>query len=183
MKRIEERRKGRGSEKPASEGPVDMLTKFFEGHEEDPEKFTAQDVLMGAYGNIIAGADTTWISLNAILYNLLKNPGSLIKLQHEIDTKARNGEISNPITWKEAKTMPYLQAVIREGQRLFPAAGFPLWRNIPEGGATLCGRFFPAGVGIPNSPLNTPSLTPHPDDCRYKQLGRPPQPRSLRSGP
>jgi Cytochrome P450 len=39
--------------------------------------------------------------------------------------------------------MPYLQAVIKEGQRMFPATGLPLWRVVPEHGVTMSGQFFP----------------------------------------
>ena len=46
--------------------------------------------------------------------------------------------------------MPYFQAVIKEAMRLHPATGLPLWRVVPEGGATISGRYFPAGevVGV-----------------------------------
>ncbi|KAM0424925.1 hypothetical protein ACHAPT_009726 [Fusarium lateritium] len=46
--------------------------------------------------------------------------------------------------------MAYLQACIKEGMRLHSATGLPLWRVVPEGGAEVCGRFFPGGsvVGI-----------------------------------
>jgi len=118
LKRIAERK---AEEKPPSEGPQDMLSKFLDGHAKDPEKFTDWDVLMGTFGNIVAGADTTWISLNAVMYYLLKNPRSFEKLREEIDGIAKSGAISDPVTFKESQTMPYLQAVIREAQRMFPA--------------------------------------------------------------
>jgi hypothetical protein len=59
---------------------------------------------------------------------------------------SKGGAISDPIKFGEAQKMPYLQAVIKEGQRMYPAAGLPLWRVVPEPGATLCGKFFPPGV-------------------------------------
>lgn len=134
------------------EGPPDMLTKFLHSHAEDPARFTDWDVVMGSFGNIVAGADTTWVTICAILYFLLKNPEKLRKLRHEIDEMASRGSISNPVRFKETQGMQYLQAVIKEAMRLFPATGLPLWRVVPEPGATLSGRFFPAGtvVGINN---------------------------------
>lgn len=42
--------------------------------------------------------------------------------------------------------MEYLQASIKEALRLHPATGLPLARVVPEGGATLSGTYFPAGV-------------------------------------
>lgn len=44
--------------------------------------------------------------------------------------------------------MPYLQACIQEGLRVHPATGLPLVRLVPEGGATISGRFFPPGVSL-----------------------------------
>lgn len=44
--------------------------------------------------------------------------------------------------------MLYLQAVIKEALRMHPATGLLLWRVVPEGGAELCGKFFPAGTAV-----------------------------------
>lgn len=186
IKRIEERK---NKEKSLEDGPKDFLTKYLEGRANDPVKFTDYDVVMGAFGNIIAGADTTWITLNAILYYLLKNPQCLQKLQQEIDEKTAKGELSDPVPWKEAKYMPYLQAVIKEGQRIFPATGLPIFRYVPDGGATICGKYFPAGVStvrpILTSPGESPPLTigGYVDRSRRQQLGSPPQHQSLRPRP
>lgn len=133
-------------ERPA--GPVDMLTRYTQAHKENPEWFTEYDLLNNAYANIVAGADSTWISLNGIFYNLLKYPTTLAKLRAEIDEMAALGKTSKPLTYREAQQMPYLQAVIKEGQRMWPATGTPLWRIVPAPGATICGRFFPAGVCV-----------------------------------
>lgn len=132
-------------------GPMDMLTRYTEAQREKPESFTDADVLLGAYANIVAGADTTWISLNGILYNLLKYPKTLQKLRDELDQATASEKISNPITYRQAQQMPYLQAVIKEGQRIWPATGTPLWRIVPQPGVTLCGTFFPPGVRMPFS--------------------------------
>lgn len=46
--------------------------------------------------------------------------------------------------------MPYLQACIKEGLRMHPATGLPLARVVPNGGTTICGRYFPEGVSQRN---------------------------------
>jgi cytochrome P450 len=129
--------------------PQDFLSKWLGFHAEDPMRFTAYNVVVGMTANIIAGSDTTSTTLSAILYNMLKNPSTLAKLREELDTFQQNGQISSPITFKESQTMPYFQAVIKEAQRLHPATGLPMPRVVPEGGATLCGTFFPQGVRTP----------------------------------
>ena len=46
--------------------------------------------------------------------------------------------------------LPYLKACVKEGMRVHPSVGFPLPREVPEGGRDIAGKYFPAGckVGI-----------------------------------
>jgi cytochrome P450 len=143
IKQISERQ---AQQMSASEGPPDILTRLLDTKDQDPEKYTDWHVIMGAFTNIVAGADTSWVSLNGILYHLIRNPESLRKLRKEIDDMSSKGALSNPAKFGEAQRMLYLQAVIKEGIRVYPATGFPLWRTVPEPGVTLCGNFFPPGV-------------------------------------
>lgn len=124
----------------------DFLTKFLAKHASDSDNFTAYHVLSGCVSNMVAGSDTTAISLSAVLYYLLKKPSCLAKLQEEVDQLTSRGELSYHPTFKESQQMPYLQAVIKEALRLHPATGLPLERVVPEGGATISGQFFPEGV-------------------------------------
>jgi cytochrome P450 len=121
---------------------MDFLTKFFAKNAEDPERFTMYHVSAGCVSNMVAGSDTTAISLSAILYYLLKSPQTFDKLRQEVDAQHGKGNIM----FKESQEMPYLQAVIKEALRMHPATGLPLERVVPEGGVTMCERFFPAGV-------------------------------------
>ena len=124
----------------------DMLDRYLEFHVADPKYFTKNDVLIGASTSIVAGADTTWISLGSVMYYLHKNPKTLEKLRHEIDRMSQDRTISDPVTFEEERKMPYLNAVIKEAQRMHSPTGFPLCRVVPDSGATLCGRYSTAGV-------------------------------------
>ena len=98
-----------------------------------------------------AGSDTTAASLSSIMYHLYRDPTALQRLRDEIDERSAAGKISDPVKFHESKEeMPYLQAVIKEAIRIYPAVGLPLLRVVPEGGADLCGHSFPEGtvVGI-----------------------------------
>ncbi|TID06772.1 Pisatin demethylase [Colletotrichum higginsianum] len=127
-----------------------FLSKFLAKHSNNPDEYSNFHVLTGCASNMFAGSDTTGISLSAILYNLLKNPDSMGRLREEIDDFTRRGELSQAPSFKETQKMPYLQAVIKEALRVHPAVGLPWERVVPEGGATIGGRFFPEGsiVGI-----------------------------------
>ncbi|KAK6715054.1 hypothetical protein SNK04_005980 [Fusarium graminearum] len=147
-------RESQTSPKPvAAENEVttqDFLTKFLAKNLADPQNFTQHHVLMGCTSNMVAGSDTTAISLSALFYHLIKNPACMEKLRNEIDQLTSRGELSKAPTFKESQQMTYLQAVIKETLRIHPATGLPLERVVPEGGATIAGRFFPENtiVGV-----------------------------------
>lgn len=127
--------------------PQDFLEKLLIANKKDPDKTTSYHVYIMGLSNIIAGSDTTAVSLSGILYYLLKNPETLAKLRQEIQRLGEEGKCSSPnVTFAESQEMPYLQAVIKEAMRLHPATGLPLWRKVPEGGAEVCGQYFPAGT-------------------------------------
>ena len=130
------------TQKPA----VDFLTKFFAKNAQDPEAFSMYHLAMGCVSNMVAGSDTTALSLSAVLYHLLKNPHTFNTLRQEIDSQKEEGNHSQHITFKASQDMPYLQAVLKEALRIHPAAGLPLERVVPPGGANICDRFFPEGV-------------------------------------
>ena len=96
--------------------------------------------------NIGAGSDTTGISLSTIIYHLIQKPECMKKLREELDTAARDGKLSHPVTFWEGQNLPYLQAVIKEALRLHPAVGTILARVVPQSGATLAGTYFSQGV-------------------------------------
>lgn len=130
--------------------PRDFLSKFLDSHEADPTKFTERDINIGLIGNIIAGSDTNASALTAILYCLLKHPRCFAKLREEISSSRHVGELSSPPTFKQTQSLPYLQAVVQESMRLFPAVGLPLQRVVPPGGVQISGHFISAGsvVGV-----------------------------------
>ncbi|KAF4535861.1 Cytochrome P450 [Lasiodiplodia theobromae] len=140
QERVESNKKGK---RPESD---DFLTKVLRLHEEQPHSFGMEDVLITCSANVVAGSDTTSISLSAIMWGLIKNPEAMTKLRSEVDEKLAKGEISEPVTFAEAQKLPYLQAVIQEGLRTHPATGLPLGRVVPEGGVRIAERFFPGGT-------------------------------------
>lgn len=99
---------------------IDFLTKFIARNSQDPHSFTSFHVLAGCVSNMVAGSDTTAISLSAILYYLLKRRDCFEKLREEVDEQTKQSR-DQYITFKDSQNMPYLQAVIKEALRVHPA--------------------------------------------------------------
>ncbi|KAI9877261.1 MAG: hypothetical protein M1830_004417 [Pleopsidium flavum] len=119
----------------------DFLSRFIEAKYQDPD---IPDWFLTAWttSNVLAGSDTTAILLRSIFYFLLKHPQTLYHLESELQQAADEGKLSNPVTWKESRSLPYLDACVKEAGRLHPAIGLPLERVVPAGGADICGQRF-----------------------------------------
>ncbi|KAI0123266.1 cytochrome P450 [Xylariales sp. AK1849] len=102
--------------------------------------------------NIQAGGDTTSILATVTIYYLLKNPASLTKLIQEIESAAKEGRISKIVTWKEAQSLTYLDACVKEASRLHPPIGFPIERIVPETGLEVDGYIIPSGTRVAMNP-------------------------------
>lgn len=146
-KRAEDEKKGATAHK--LDAPRDFLDLAMDA-EEDPEKgMTKYNVFMMGMSNVIAGSDTTAVSLSSVLYHLLKYPRTMALLRAEFDQAITDGRMTpDRLTFKESQSLPYLQACIKEGLRLCSATGLPLFRVVPAGGVEIDGKFFPEGTEI-----------------------------------
>jgi len=117
---------------------------------------------------MIAGSDTTATAVRATLLHIISSPRVYATLQAEIDSAITSSHIIPPspaiITYAQALQLPYLQAVIYEGLRIWPPFnGFP-FKVVPANGDFFeCGDdsdgrkkrlFVPAGTRVaPNTPV------------------------------
>ncbi|KAL4933001.1 cytochrome P450 [Aspergillus undulatus] len=102
-------------------------------------KLDYDDIFSTLNGNIVAGADSSALTLSAVVYYLARHPHARETLRREVDEQPEG-----PISFASCQAMPYLQAVIKETLRLHPATGMILPRVVPSEGATIAGQFFPA---------------------------------------
>ncbi|KAK0645202.1 Cytochrome P450 monooxygenase [Lasiodiplodia hormozganensis] len=98
--------------------------------------------------NVFAGSDTTATSLRAVILMLLRHPAAYRRLVDELDEKRAKGELSDPVTLEESEAWPYLQGVLYEGLRLYPAVGSSLPRVVPQGGMNIGDHYVPPGVSL-----------------------------------
>ncbi|OLN95806.1 Pisatin demethylase 9 [Colletotrichum chlorophyti] len=94
---------------------------------------------------ILAGSDTTATAIRATFLHIITNPRVTAKLQAEIAA----ANLSWPIVSDgEAREKPYLQAVIKEGLRIFPPVVGQMSKEVPKGGDLFKGVYLPEGTRI-----------------------------------
>lgn len=132
------------SERLAYKGPErrDMLGSFLK-HGLTPEEAESEALV-----NIIAGSDTTATAIRTTMLYLMGSPQVYRELAREIRTAAAGGRLSSPITDEEARALPYLQAVIKEGLRVFPPVTGLMPTVVPPGGDVIRGVPVPEGTEI-----------------------------------
>lgn len=131
---------------PKAVARPDMLNSFIR-HGVPQSELVSESLLQ-----IIAGSDTTATAIRATLLYIMTHPPCYRALQEEIDTAIRAGRVSSPVKDAEARQLPYLQAVIKEGMRIWPPATALQPKVVPPGGdaVEVDGRsvFVPGGTGI-----------------------------------
>ncbi|KAG8623997.1 hypothetical protein KVT40_008973 [Elsinoe batatas] len=105
---------------------------------------------MESNGNIfmIAGTETTATLLSGLSFYLLKNPTKMAKLVKEIRETFRS---TDDITIEHLQRLPYLNAAIEEGLRIYPPVPIGLPRIVPPQGMTIDGVFVPGGTSVSTS--------------------------------
>lgn len=130
----------------------DFLDKFIEAKAKFPDVVDDAQIISYLMINMIAGADTTGVTINAALYFSMKHPHVWERLRTEIPTYDHTSG-STVVSYKSAKQFPYLYAVVRESMRCHPGVAMLLERYVPEGGLALPdGSVVPAGSIVGMNP-------------------------------
>jgi cytochrome P450 len=113
---------------------------------------TDQDIREEAGNFIVAGSDTTAVTLTYLVWAVLKQPDLQIKLEEEITG------LSDELNLPELESAPLLNSVIEETLRLYGAAPGALPRIVPAQGMRVAGYHIPAGIEV-----STQAYTNHRD--------------------
>lgn len=149
-RRVEERmRNGLGDRRP------DMLQYFINGKNPGGEPVSKGEVMIEGVNILGAGADTTAISILAVLGNILLKPDAFHRLRKEIDD-AHDLHACSSLPFRELDKLPYLSAVARESIRLHPSITYQLPRLPPPQGMQIRDFHIPpsASCGISPAAMN-----------------------------
>ncbi|OAL43427.1 benzoate 4-monooxygenase cytochrome P450 [Pyrenochaeta sp. DS3sAY3a] len=97
---------------------------------------------------VVAGSETTGSALAGLTYWLIRSPRVMDTLQHELSVRFQTDADITPLAVQE---LPYLNAVIEEGLRMFPPTPNGLPRVSP--GADVDGHYVPAGIVVSSHPI------------------------------
>lgn len=120
---------------------------------------TEHTVRMEAANFILAGSDTTAVTLTYLTWAVLKQPNLRQAVENEVLS------LSDELTYEELRDAPLLNSVIEEALRLYGAAPGALPRDVPPNGTTLCGKYIPPGVVVTTQAYTLhrlPDIFPNP---------------------
>ncbi|HEV2388268.1 MAG TPA: cytochrome P450 [Candidatus Acidoferrales bacterium] len=96
----------------------DLLSRLMEAADEDGTRMSARQLRDETMTLLLAGHETTALTLAWTWYLLAQNPAAEARLHAEIDAVLRR----RPPTADDLDRLPYLQAVVNESLRLYPPA-------------------------------------------------------------
>ncbi|KAL1900662.1 hypothetical protein Sste5346_002387 [Sporothrix stenoceras] len=128
----------------------DLLNAFIGSKDPDGIAIHRDQVRGEVIATLVAGSDTTSLSIIGCLGYVLQHPDVHARLQEELSTVTFDKEIPS---FRQLQALPYLTAVIQETLRLSPSIGGAFIRRVAVGGAeVLPGQYVPGGtvVGVNN---------------------------------
>ncbi|KAK0120157.1 hypothetical protein ONS95_011563 [Cadophora gregata] len=98
----------------------DLLQMLIETREKYPNEYLEGHIKADMTLFMVAGTDTSSVTLTFCLLHLLNNPEKLKKLVAELDEAFPSRD--DPITFEKTNNLPYLNAALNESMRVMPVA-------------------------------------------------------------
>ncbi|QRW25086.1 cytochrome P450 family protein [Rhizoctonia solani] len=147
---------------------ADLMDRLFEIKNPDGSPLSREDIDAQAFLVFSAGSDTTANSLSGLSYYIASNPRARKKLQEELDSALSSSvefdddQVAHTVpSCEQIKNLPYLNACVKEGLRLYSTLGLGLPRVVPPGKTlTIAGETFNAGsvISVPSYLTNRSSV-------------------------
>lgn len=143
-----------------SAGAEDMLSIMAQKYLEHGRPMSEAEMISHAFTLIMAGYETVASTMTWILFLLSQHPDVMTKLMAELDAVVG----SAAPTAAHLEKLTYLECIIKEGMRLFPAV--PIGSRITIRDSEIGSQFVPQGTEIWLCFYHTqrdPALYPHPN--------------------
>jgi len=108
--------------------------------------YSTLDLIAESHLLIVAGADSSSVTLCALFFYLTRNPRVLLQLEQEI--RSTFSSVEEIFHGPKLASCKYLRAVIDESLRMCPAGPSELSRVVLPGGAIIDGSFYPEGTHV-----------------------------------
>ncbi|KAF8750648.1 Cytochrome P450 monooxygenase [Rhizoctonia solani] len=130
----------KNDEQEDEERGADLMDRLFEIKNPDGSPLSREDIDAQAFLVFSAGSDTTANSLSGLSYYIASNPRARKKLQEELDSALSSSvefdddQVAHTVpSYEQIKNLPYLNACVKEGLRLYSTLGLGLPRVVPPG--------------------------------------------------
>jgi cytochrome P450 len=134
---------------PASQGKKDFYHYLMEAKNPDTdEKWSLPQLWAEANNLIVAGSDTTALTLSAAFFYLTHNEGCLEKAQREVRDAFQGQEIEDVRTGAALNSCKYLRACMDETLRMSPPVPGILPRSVLPGGFEIDGHVLHEGTEV-----------------------------------
>lgn len=142
-----------------AEGPDAKPTLFTKLFDTEKSGLPHEEIKKEAQGYIVAGSDTTAVTLTYLIYAVSRDTRVRDKLAAEV------AALPEPVLDNDLRNLPYLNMVISETLRLYTAVPFGLPRAVPSEGAHFNGFFVPGGTTVSTQSYSLhrdPAIFPNP---------------------
>ncbi|ORY07929.1 cytochrome P450 [Clohesyomyces aquaticus] len=112
---------------------------------EKKDEVSDDEVIMNAALFIVAGSETTATELCGLTNYLIRNPVTFKKLKDELRAAVKS---EADLTMDILGNLPYMNACIEEGLRIFPPVPIGLLRTVPKGGSMIDGHMVPENTSV-----------------------------------
>lgn len=127
------------AQNPTNPKPT-LFTRLYKAKKEDG--LSRKEIMSSAQAYIVAGSDTTALTLTYLIYAVCKDPNIHEQLVQELKS------LPDDFNDKNCRDLKFLNQAINETLRSYPVVSTALPRIVPPQGAVLAGYPIPGGITV-----------------------------------
>jgi cytochrome P450 len=155
-------------ENDPNNAPPTLIAKLFKDEDEGVMSFS--EIQSEARTYIIAGSDTTAITLTYIVWEVINHPAAKARLLQEL------AGVPDNFGAQDVRNLPFVDRIIEETLRVRGPLQALLPRLAPEGGTKLAGHWVPGGTVVSSQAYclhRNPEIFPDPTEWKPERWENP----------